>query len=59
MINSDSFCVLKFSKKKGFIKIWPCLCDFNSVLALAQPFYNQLASPLDMWLMKFVASRAI
>ena len=26
----------------------PCLCDFNSELALAQLFNNQLSSPLDM-----------
>ena len=29
-------------------EIWPFSCDFNSELALAQPFYNQLASLLDL-----------
>ena len=35
----------KIFKKTGF-EI--CFCDFNSELALAQPFYNQLSFPLDM-----------
>ena len=34
--------------KESAFEIWPFSCDFNSELALAQPFYNQLASPLDL-----------
>ena len=34
--------------KESAFEIWPFSCDFNSELALAQPFYNQLASLLDL-----------
>ena len=39
---------LSLNVKKTDFAIWPCSCDFNSELALVQPCYNQLASPLDM-----------
>ena len=54
--------------------MWLFSFNYNPLLALAQPFYNQLTSPLHMWciltlliilkkihdkILIFVASRAI
>ena len=34
---------------KAALEIWLISCNYDPLLALAQPFYNQLTSPSDMW----------